>query len=149
MKISFLICLLLGAMIVFQPAINRLILEQKGLSFAVFLNGSILFLSACTLFFVIFSSSERIPLILQLKSAGTFRLWFLLPGIMGFCLVVTVPIMIKNLGALPTILAMLLGQIITSLVWDVFFENVAINASRVVGLALAFVGAYLSFNKNA
>lgn len=144
MKLLFMAGFILGSLLVFQPALNRLILEEKGLSFAALLNGIILFLATTSLFLIISSSAYRWPPLLPLKS-GAFHWWYILPGLCGFLLVFLVPLMIKHMGAFPVILTMLLGQVTTGFLWDVFAQGSSISMERVLGLLLAMAGAYLSF----
>jgi bacterial/archaeal transporter family-2 protein len=145
MKGLFFIALLLGSMVVFQPLLNRMILEHKGLGFAALLNGSVVFVSTASLWLFMLSLPQKTPAILHQRPDGPFHWWFLLPGFLGFLLIITTPIMIKHLGAFTTVLAMILGQVITSLCLDALTQNIAINPSRIAGLALAMAGAYLSF----
>jgi uncharacterized membrane protein YdcZ (DUF606 family) len=145
MKIYLVICFLLGALVVFQPSLNRIIFAQKGLSFAVFLNGSILFSSAVILFAVSFYLPDHVPLAQRFTPHSDVNWWYVLPGLMGFLLVVLVPIMIKNVGAFSTVVAMILGQVVTSILWDVYQEGVALSGSRLFGLLLVIAGAYFTF----
>lgn len=145
MKASFTVALCLGAMVVFQPLLNRMILEHKGLGFAAVLNGFIVFVLALLLWIALSFGFISPPSLLKLKPEGPFYWWYILPGIFGFMLVITTPIMIKHLGAFTTVLAMISGQIITSLVLDAMTQGIAITMPRLLGLALAIAGAYLSF----
>lgn len=149
MKIFFLGSLLLGSIVVFQPMLNRMVLEDRGLSFAVWLNGCVLFLAASLLFFSVFLAPERFSEVLHFKGSGGFHWWYVLPGILGLILVLMVPVMFKNMGAFPTIIAMLCGQILTSFLVDSLAFGVPISASKIMGLLLATGGAYLSFNPNS
>jgi uncharacterized membrane protein YdcZ (DUF606 family) len=145
MNLFFALSMLLGSMVVFQPVLNRLVFAEKGLGFGVWLNSSVLFGLGSLFFFFIFALSERFPESLPLKSGATFRWWFVLPGLIGFLLVSLVPLMIKNLGAFPTIAAMLLGQVTTSFLYDTLAEGHPVDLTRLAGLALTAAGAYLSF----
>lgn len=68
-----------------------------------------------------------------------------MPGLMGFFLVLLVPLAIKNLGAFVTLATMMLGQVATSFLWDIYAEGIPISVSRLLGLALVMAGAYFSF----
>lgn len=145
MKLSFVLCFLLGSIVVFQPSLNRVIFEHKGLSFAVLLNGAILFVIAAIFFLAISLSPERFPDIFRFLPNRGFSWWYILPGIMGFLLVLLVPVMIKNLGAFPVVITMILGQVTTSFLWDIYQEGVSLSAARLLGLILVMTGAYFSF----
>lgn len=136
---------LLGSLLVFQPVFNRLILEHKGLGFAVLLNGTVLTVFASILCLFIFFMPERFPSLMRFKVGGLFEWWFLLPGFFGILIVSGTPLLIKNIGASSTVILMLSGQLITSFLWDTFAEGQAFRTMRLIGAILAFCGAYLSF----
>jgi uncharacterized membrane protein YdcZ (DUF606 family) len=145
MNLCFFLSLSLGAIVVIQPTINRLIGDHQGMAMAAWINGIVLFLSTGLLFLIVWSFPDRFPSGLHLKSGAGFRLWYFLPGLMGLCLVLLVPLTMKNIGAFPTVIAMLAGQIATSFFIDIAINNQAFSASRGIGLFLALTGAYLSF----
>ena len=136
---------LLGALVIFQPSLNRILLDQKGLSYAVLLNGCVVFSMAAIFIGAILFWSDRFPDYLRPKLGGDFRGWYFLPGLMGFTLVLLVPLSIRAVGAMSTVIAMLLGQLATSIVWDYFTDGRPIHSLRILGLAFAALGAYLSF----
>lgn len=136
--------LVLGSLVVFQPALNRLILENRGLGFAVWLNGTVLLATASIFCLFIFYRPERFPELVRFKLSGPFHWWYVLPGLFGLMMVTGVPLMIKNIGALSTVLTMLFGQLVTSFFWD-FLAGQPWSSARFFGLLLAGAGAYLSF----
>lgn len=146
MKIFFLYSMALGAMVVCQPAINRLVLADKGLAFAVFLNAVVVFAAASAFLLMASWSPFKMPQLFYESPTGAMHWWFILPGIFGFLLIASVPIMMKNLGALPTMTAMLLGQMATSMIWDMS-NGTTITFTRIGGLVLTTAGAYLTFKE--
>lgn len=145
MNLFFIIGLSLGSIVVVQPTLNRLIGDHQGMAMAAFINGIVLFCATGTLFFAIWFFPERFNALLQFKTGTGFRVWYILPGLMGLCLVLLVPLTMKNIGAFPTVVIMLAGQIATSFVIDVALNHQAVSLSRIMGLILALTGAYLSF----
>lgn len=145
MKIFYAVCFLLGSLVVFQPSLNRLIFAQKGLSYAVLINGAILFCLTTLLFLSISYAPERFPELLRFLPGRAFQWWYVLPGIMGFLLVLVVPLMIKSIGAFPTVVMMIIGQIATSFLWDIYQEGALLSGSRLLGLVFVMTGAYFSF----
>ncbi len=145
MKIFFIVSFLLGSLVVFQPSLNRMIFEQRGLSFAVLLNGAVLFCVVSLLFLSVSLAPERFPEMLRYLPNRIFSWWYVLPGIMGFLLVVLVPILIKEMGAFLTIVTMILGQVATSFLWDMYQGGTALGSARLLGLILVMSGVYLSF----
>lgn len=144
MKIFFTISLLLGSVVVFQPMLNRMVLELRGLTFAVWMNACVLFLMASLLCALVYFFGAHLPEMFHFKAHHEFPLWFLVPGLLGFIFVFAVPLMFQALGAFPTVLAMLCGQMVTSFLVDVCVYGVPVSLSKVLGLAMAASGAYLS-----
>lgn len=136
--------MMLGSLAVFQPVLNRMVFLEKGMGFGIVLN-SITGLISIMFFLGIVWWLEKIPNDIQLKMDGQFYWWFLLPGLMGLLVVSFVPIMIKNLGAFPTIAAMLFGQVLTSFLYDTYALGYSFDYSRILGILLTGTGAYLSF----
>lgn len=145
MKGFIILGILLGSLVVFQPILNRLILEQRGLAFAIWVNATVLFVAASMLALIIFLMPERFPQLMRFKVSDVFSWWFLAPGLFGLMLVSFVPMLIKNIGASTTVLLLLSGQLATSFLWDAIVSGHAFNAARFFGMLLAFLGAYLSF----
>lgn len=145
MKLFFILNFFLGSLVVFQPSLNRMIFDHKGQSFTVFLNASVLFTLASLLFLVVYFAPEKFSPAFRFIPENNLRWWYVVPGAMGFLLVLCVPIMIKHIGAFPTIVTMILGQVATSFLWDVFQEGVAFNGYRMLGLVLVMAGVYFSF----
>lgn len=145
----FLSCFALGSLVVFQPVLNRMVMEERGLSIAGLINATVLLLLASGLFLLVALVPEKFPDIIQFKSNGTWHWWYVLPGIIGLFLVMLVPLMISSLGAFPTVLAMLVGQLVTSFLWDSIVNHQSLFSSRTLGLVLAVAGAYLSFRPSS
>jgi len=144
MNILALLGLALGSLVVFQPILNRLILEHRGLAFAVWLNAVVLLVMASIFCLFIFYKPERFPELTHFKLSGSFQWWYFLPGSFGLMLVMGVPLIIKNFGAFSTVLTMLCGQLVTSFFYDIWAGQ-PFNSLRFLGLLLAGTGAFLSF----
>lgn len=136
--------MLLGSLAVFQPVLNRMVFLEKGMGFGIVLN-SVTGLLSIVCFLTVFWWIQKTPDALQFKIEGRFYWWFLLPGVMGLLVVSFVPLMIKHLGAFPTIAAMLFGQIVTSFLYDTLVLGYSFDTSRLIGILLTGTGAYLSF----
>lgn len=145
MKWHIIVGLALGSLVVFQPILNRLIFEHKGLGFTVWQNANVLFILSSIFGALVIYFPDKFPAVMRLEKDGNFALWHLLPGFFGFLLVTLVPLMIKNLGASSTVIVMLSGQLITGFLWDSLVIGHAFNFMRFFGIILAFLGAYLSF----
>jgi hypothetical protein len=63
--------------------------------------------------------------------------WYhILPGIIGFCFVFIIPLVIMEVGTLPVFLGVIAGQIVMSIVWNACYENMPVNSIRVAGALL-------------
>lgn len=144
-NMSLLFAMLLGSLMVVQPTLNRLMLDIKGLSVASLINGTVVFALACFAFIIVNFQFMSTPALFRAKESGTFHWWFLLPGICGFLIIFISPMLIRELGAFTTVLALICGQIVTSLLLDATTQGIAITTPRLAGLALAVAGAYMSF----
>jgi len=145
MTIYLLVPLLLGALAVFQPILNRLMLDLRGQSFVAWLNSLVLFTVASLTLLAIYTNSEKFPEYLRPKFNGEWRWWYVLPGLMGFLVVFNLPLAIRSFGSFSTILALILGQLLTSLVYDAYTSGQLPGLSRILGLVFALAGVYLSF----
>lgn len=143
MKLNFLLPMALGALVVFQGVMNRQIGEVKGLSFAVFMNAVVLVTVASTVLAGLFVWGQQAPDYLRPQLNPVWRWWYILPGLMGFMLVFNVPISMRGLGAFPTIVSMLLGQLLCSFIWDALAAG-SFNITRLAGLILTALGTYLA-----
>lgn len=144
MRLNFLLPMALGALVVFQGILNRQIGEVKGLSFAVFMNSVVLLTIATSVLVGFYVWGQQAPDYLRPQINPLWRWWYVLPGLMGFMLVFNVPISIRNIGAFPTIVSMLLGQLLCSFAWDAFTAG-TVNKVRLAGLALTAMGTYMAF----
>ena len=57
------------------------------------------------------------------------RWWYFIPGLCGFLIVFGIPYGIIRIGALLTITLMICTQIITSIFWDTFVEQIPLSPS--------------------
>lgn len=145
MSILVLIPVILGAVAVFQPILNRFMLEERGLSFAVWLSSFVLFCVATLLLLVIYFWAERFPDYMRPRFRGPMLWWYVIPGMIGFSLVFFLPLVIRSIGAFPVMMGLLLGQLAASFLYDAFSSDKPFSTARVVGLLLALAGAYLTF----
>jgi transporter family-2 protein len=139
--------LLLGTLVVFQPAINRHIMDSRGLGFAIIMNHSTLFVLAMVTLGAFLALGERVPDLVRPRFSGGIEWWFIIPGFISFTLTALVPIALGSVGAVATVVGMLAGQLATSMVWDFLAEGRPPTLARIAGMMLAMAGAVLSFKK--
>lgn len=145
MTLFVLIPVIIGALSIFQPILNRIMLEGRGLSFAVWLNSFVLFCIATLLLLVAHYWAERFPDYMRPRFSGETMWWYVIPGMIGFTLVFFLPLVIRSIGAFPAMMGLLLGQLVASFLYDALSSQKPITAARLIGLVLALGGAYLSF----
>ena len=119
------------------------------MAFAAWLNSLVLFIMASLLLGLMYFAGDRFPEYFRIKADGPMRWWFILPGMMGFAIVFNLPLSMRAIGAFPTIIALLLGQLVASFIFDTVSQNQPISWARLLGLGFAAVGAYLSFRPAA
>ncbi|RZA25643.1 MAG: hypothetical protein EOP10_06235 [Proteobacteria bacterium] len=145
MNYYIIVSLLLGVVAVFQPMLNRTILDTRGLTFAAWLSSFVLFLIATLIMAIVHFKSERFPDYMRPKFEGVWEWWFVLPGLFGFFLVFLLPLSMRSLGAFVSIVLLLLGQLFTSFIYDALVVGKPVTTARVAGLVFTLIGAYLSF----
>jgi len=145
MNVIKILPLILGGAIVVQARLNKTIAETIGLSTAGMINGVIVAICAVFIFVLSYYFPAYFPDIVpfQRNKGQSLQWWYLLPGIIGFSLVLAIPLVIMGMGTLPVFLGIIAGQIIVSIFWDAYYENIPVNSVRVAGAALTFIGALL------
>jgi uncharacterized membrane protein YdcZ (DUF606 family) len=129
--------LVLGSFTVMQAGLNRRLVPLLGSGGATLLNATCLFLIALTIV-----SFKLLPA--QWENWREIPFWFFLPGVFGLSLVIGIPYSIRNIGALPTFLWMVVSQLVVSSVWDTWVEGHEISAQRIIGALVAGVGAWIA-----
>lgn len=143
-NMSLLFALALGSLMVVQPTLNRLMLDTKGLSNASLINGTVVFVFTLMAWLIINSPYVNTPAFFRAKESVAFHWWFFIPGLCGFLIIFISPMLIRELGAFTTVLALISGQIVTSLILDASVQGIPITKARLCGLGCALMGAYLS-----
>ncbi|MBY0385997.1 DMT family transporter [bacterium] len=134
-----------GCFGVIQSGLNKMISDHWGFSSALLLNGLVFLVFNFLLFSVvyfqpqIFSSEYRLQ-----GSFSDFKLWWILPGICGFMLVMGLAVSLAQVGAVQTFVICIAAQIVCSLLWDLVVEGKEIAVMRLAGAAITFFGAFLA-----
>jgi transporter family-2 protein len=141
---TILLSVFLGFCAVLQSALNRRMASGWGLAGPVFLNCLIFLFWGTTLYLVARSLPQSLPEFFRPRGElSQFRLWYLLPGTLGFCLVAGIPVAIYRIGAFKVFLILMSSQMVASLLWDATMEAKPITALRVGGALLGALGAGL------
>ena len=73
-----------------------------------------------------------------------FRWWWIIPGLLGFVLVLGLAVSIGRIGAIQTIAISIAAQIFTSIAWDMFTGDHEINKLRLLGAGVTLFGAVVA-----
>jgi len=135
----------LGIAAVVQAGLNRKIAGHWGLSTAVLLNSLGIFIVSGIFLWLCASKIISVPdFMLPRLDLKTFQLWYLIPGVLGFSLVLGIPLGIYRIGALQIFLGLIFAQIVTSFMWDWWVEGITFSWNRVIGGLLAFLGVFVA-----
>lgn len=134
-----------GALAVLQGGVNRIIGQHWGLSSAILLNSLLLAIVAILFFFICYYFPSIVPPHLKPQlDISLWRWWWVIPSLCGFILILCIPALIPRLGASGIFLGIMVGQISSSLMWDLFYEKTPIDNQRLIGVALALAGLLIS-----
>lgn len=146
MLYSLLIPLAIGALGVLQNTVNKKLAESLGAPFAIAINGFVLFCFAL-LFFVAmrFVPEHALPELFKQKQSLSSVAWkALLPGLFGFLIIISAPSAIEKVGATRVFIGIIVAQIAASILWDYVAESIPASPTRILGAALALLGAILA-----
>ncbi|MCC6278681.1 MAG: DMT family transporter [Oligoflexia bacterium] len=119
-----------GLAIVIQGILNHQMSTRWPLSWVVSLNGLMLFLVS-----LMFSLNQS-------KMDG-FEWWYVVPGILGFTIVFSIPYAIGLMGPGTTLILVVASQIVVGMLADVFMYDLKVSALRAVGALFVVIGAGL------
>lgn len=144
MNLYWFIPLTIGCVMVLQGTLNRQMGQAMGLANAVVLNSIIVLAASLVLFGVTRLWPQAVPPFFS----GEFTLaklagWMIFPGIFGFCIIAGIPWAISKLGASRVFVAVVVAQIVASMLWDIFVEKQPIGWMRISGATLAVLGVIL------
>lgn len=74
---------------------------------------------------------------------GEFRLWWLIPGLVGFVIVLGLPWAVARVGALSTFVALIGAQTLASALWDRWVSDIPFTGARIAGAGFAVLGIWL------
>lgn len=129
--------IVVGIMAVLQAGLNRRIAVLWGVGGASLLNACVFAAVALICYYTGVFANSKIQW-------GDFKIWFLLPGILGFSLVAGLPYSIARWGALHTFLWLIASQIVASSFWDYLVEGQPFSWKKLLGGGVAIFGAWLA-----
>lgn len=145
MQFYYTVPILLGAMVVLQGGLNRHLGSNFGLSSAVMINASILFLTSALFYGILRWNPEIFPEILRPRPAQSSlpTWWYFIPGFCGFCIVLGLPWSIDTIGAGRSFVLLISAQILTGFLWDFSVNNINPSLVKLLGGVLAIAGSIL------
>lgn len=143
MNWTFLIPLAVGISGILQGGINRNMSNTLGLTQSLLLGNLFVLFYSIVLYFMVQKAPESFPDFFRLKTGLLeFKWWYLIPSICGFIIITGIPFGIFKLGAVKVTVLIVVAQMVTSILWDVFVEKLPVNTMKMAGLGLS-VGAVL------
>ena len=134
-----------GAFGVWQAGMNKVVADSLGFTASLLFNG-LFFLAFNFLFFVlVFLKPQHFSQEFTIQWAfQDFKWWWVVPGFMGFALVMGLAVSVGRIGAVQTFVISIAAQIGASIAWDIWQGEHEINKLRLAGAAITLLGAILS-----
>ncbi len=140
-----LIPLTIGSIGVLQGTLNRAMGQSIGLAPAITINSIFVILIALTLHTLVRWRPELFPELFHDRFAfSELSAWMVLPGIFGFCIIAGLPWAISKLGAARVFLAVIVAQVVVSMIWDAVVSKEPISLTRGLGAVLTIAGVALA-----
>ncbi len=140
-----LIPLTIGAVGVLQGTINRAVAGSIGLAPALTLNSILVLIIAGVFHGLVRWRPELFPELFHDRFAlGELRLWMVLPAIFGFCIIGGLPWAISKLGAARVFVAVVMAQVVVSMLWDAVVSKQPVTLTRGLGAVLTIAGVALA-----
>ncbi|MFG1501443.1 DMT family transporter [Halobacteriovorax sp. XZX-3] len=135
-NLAIIVPLFIGCIGILQGAINRLMTNDIGLTWMALLGNFVTLVVCIGFFFFVKYNPEFFPEFVRLKDFQ-FKWWYVIPGFFGFLFVVGLPLGIYEVGAVKTTVGLIAAQMVTSVLWDVFVENISLTVPKGLGILMA------------
>lgn len=140
MNWTFLIPIAVGISGILQGGFNRNMSNQLGLAQALLLGNILVLLYSIILYFAVAKFPESLPEMFRLRAPLTsFKWWYIFPSLFGFIIISGIPLGISKIGAVKVTVLIVVAQMITSILWDIFVDHLPINAMKGLGLLFSLV----------
>lgn len=150
MNVNIVIPILLGCIGILQGAINRQIAGYIGVAQATLITNFVTVLICIAFYLYAKNNPDSLPPIFQIKAQLlTYKWWFIFPPLFGFLIVSGMPYAISKLGAVKVTVGLIAAQMVTSVIWDLFVENIGLNLLKVSGIIFALLSvAMITISKS-
>ena len=150
MNWSMLIPIVIGCVGILQGTINRQVANHIGVAQATLLSNVLTVVICIGFYFLVKTSPSLVPDFFHIKAPiTTFKWWFIFPPIFGFCIVAGMPFAFAKLGAVKVSVLLIAAQMSTSVIWDIFVEDIGINLMKLAGIIFALISVvFVTLAKN-
>lgn len=144
MNWSILIPLFLGSLGILQGTLNRQVANHIGVAQATLITNTVTMIICIGFYFLVKSTPGLVPDFFQVKAPiMTYKWWFIFPPIFGFCIIAGMPFAFAKLGAVKVTVLLIAAQMATSVIWDLFVEDIGINLMKFAGIVFALISVVL------
>jgi len=145
MALAVVMSIVAGVFGVLQAGMNKGIADHVGFTSSLLMNG-LFFLGFNTLFFVFMLwQPKALPSEFSVQwTMSAFRWWWVVPGLLGFALVMGLAVSVGRIGSVQTFVICIAAQIVTSVVYDIVQGEASVSTMRLVGAGVTMVGAILA-----
>jgi uncharacterized membrane protein YdcZ (DUF606 family) len=145
MVLAILLSMMAGAFGVWQAGLNKVVADSLGFTASLLLNGVFFLICNFVFFLYVYAKPSTVPAEFTIQWAfHDFKWWWLIPGFMGFALVMGLAVSVGRIGAVQTIVFSIAAQVLASMAWDYYVSDVQVTKLRMLGAAITLVGAVLS-----
>ena len=145
MALAIFLSILAGVFGVWQAGMNKVVADSLGFPGSLLFNGVFFLVFNLIFFAIVFVKPKSFPAQFAIQWAfEDFRWWWVIPGLMGFALVMGLAVSIGRIGAVQTFVVSIAAQIFASIAWDLFQGDHQINKVRLAGAAVTMVGAIIA-----
>jgi len=147
---ELLIPIFLGVIGILQGTINKEVAGHIGVAQATLITNLVTVIMCTVFYFLVKHYQSSFPPIFHLKSQfTTYKWWFIFPPIFGFLIVAGMPFAFSKLGAVKVTVGLIAAQMLTSVVWDYWIEDITLNFYKILGIIFALLSmAMISLSKS-
>lgn len=141
---SLLIPLCLGMIGILQGGLNRQIANSIGVAQATLISNFVTVLICISFYLIVKTWPAFFPEFFKVKAPlTTYQWWYIFPAIFGFMIVAGLPYAISEIGAVKVTILLIVAQMMTSVLWDIFVEKIPMTTMKTLGMIAAMVSVAL------
>ena len=145
MVLAVFFSIMAGAFGVWQAGMNKVVADSLGFTASLLFNGVFFLVFNFAFFVYVYVRPETLPQEFTIQWAlSDFKWWWVVPGFMGFALVMGLAVSVGRIGAVQTIVISIAAQVFASIAWDFYAGEVNLTKIRLAGAGITLLGAILS-----